>query len=93
MFRARPSSARRITNATSKSSPPGKAPGTKCAPRKRKIRAAYRAGEIDDVLKPENKTAHYKELEVEFNKLIAEQRKILVKMNSIKSIAAPAARA
>jgi predicted Zn-dependent peptidase len=44
-----------------------------------KIRAAYRAGEIDDVLKPENKTARYKELEVEFNKLIAEQRKILVK--------------
>jgi predicted Zn-dependent peptidase len=44
-----------------------------------KIRAAYRAGEIDDVMKPENKTARYKELEVEFNKLIAEQRKILVK--------------
>jgi hypothetical protein len=44
-----------------------------------KMRAAYRARRIDDVMKPENKTARYKELEVEFNKLIAEQRKILVK--------------
>jgi predicted Zn-dependent peptidase len=44
-----------------------------------KMRAAYRAGEIDDLLKPENKSARYKELEAEFNKLIAEQRQILVK--------------
>jgi len=44
-----------------------------------KMRAEYRAGTIDDVLKPENRTARYKELETEFNKLIAEQRKILVK--------------
>ncbi len=44
-----------------------------------KMRAEYRAGQIDDVMKPENKTARYKELEVEFNKLIAEQRQILVK--------------
>jgi predicted Zn-dependent peptidase len=44
-----------------------------------KIRASYRAGEIDDVLKPENKTPRYRELEAEFNQLIAEQRKILVK--------------
>jgi len=44
-----------------------------------KIRAEYRAGEIDDVLKPENKTERYRELEAEFNKLIAEQREILVK--------------
>jgi predicted Zn-dependent peptidase len=43
------------------------------------MRAEYRAGEIDDVMKPENKTARYKELEGEFNKLIAEQRQILVK--------------
>jgi predicted Zn-dependent peptidase len=45
----------------------------------RKLRAAYRHGEIDDLLKPENKTAHYRELETEFKKLIAEQRDILVK--------------
>src|SRR6516162_9808842 len=37
----------------------------------RKMRAAYRHGDIDDVLKPENKTERYKELEKEFNKLIA----------------------
>ena len=45
----------------------------------RKMRAAYRRGEIDDMLKLENKTARYKELEKEFDKLIAEQREILVK--------------
>src|SRR5438093_10765358 len=45
----------------------------------KKMRAAYRRGEIDDLLKPENKTARYKELEKEFDKLIAQQREILVK--------------
>ncbi len=44
-----------------------------------KMRADYRAGKIDDVMKPENKTARYKELEAKFNKLIIEQRQILVK--------------
>jgi predicted Zn-dependent peptidase len=44
-----------------------------------KMRAELRAGKIDDLMKPENKTARYKELEIEFNKLIAEQRQILVK--------------
>ena len=44
-----------------------------------KMRVEYRAGLIDDVMKPENKTARYKELEAGFNKLIAEQRQILVK--------------
>jgi predicted Zn-dependent peptidase len=44
-----------------------------------KMREAYRRGEIDDLLKPENKTARYKELEAEFNKLIAAQRELLVK--------------
>jgi predicted Zn-dependent peptidase len=44
-----------------------------------KVRAAYRRGEIDDVMKPENKTARYKELEKEFNAQIAKQREILVK--------------
>ncbi len=45
----------------------------------RKMRVSYRAGDIDDMLKPENKTARYRELEKEFNKLIADQREILVK--------------
>jgi predicted Zn-dependent peptidase len=45
----------------------------------RKMRALYRRGEIDDLLKPENKSERYKELEAEFNKLIAEQREVLVK--------------
>jgi predicted Zn-dependent peptidase len=45
----------------------------------RKMRAAYRRGEIDDLFKPENKTERYKELEKEFDKLVARQREILVK--------------
>jgi predicted Zn-dependent peptidase len=45
----------------------------------RKMRAEYRRGDIDDLLKPENKTEHYKELEREFNKLVSQQRDILVK--------------
>jgi predicted Zn-dependent peptidase len=45
----------------------------------RKMRVAYRHGEIDDTLKPENKTPRYRELEKEFNQLIAEQRDILIK--------------
>jgi len=45
----------------------------------RKMRAEYRRGAIDDLLKPENKTARYLELEKEFAKLITEQRAILVK--------------
>ena len=45
----------------------------------RKMRAMYRKGEIDDILKPENKTKRYQELEKEFDKLIAEQREILIK--------------
>jgi predicted Zn-dependent peptidase len=43
------------------------------------MRAAYRRGEIDDLQKPENKTARYRELEKQFNDLIAQQREILVK--------------
>jgi predicted Zn-dependent peptidase len=45
----------------------------------KKMRAEYRLGEIDDLLKPENKSERYKELEKGFNKLISEQREILVK--------------
>ena len=42
-------------------------------------RRELQRGEIDDLLKPENKTERYKDLEKEFNKLIAQQRDILVK--------------
>jgi predicted Zn-dependent peptidase len=45
----------------------------------KKLRAMYRHGEIDDPLKPENRTQRYKELEKKFNELIAEQRNLLVK--------------
>jgi predicted Zn-dependent peptidase len=45
----------------------------------RKMRDMYRKGEIDDLLKPENKTARYRELEAEFKKLITAQREILIK--------------
>ena len=44
-----------------------------------KMRAAWRRGEIDDLQKPESKTARYRELEVKFNELITRQREILVK--------------
>ena len=44
-----------------------------------KMRAAYRRGDIDDILKPENRTDRYKELEKTFAGLIAQQREILVK--------------
>src|SRR5947209_11922958 len=45
----------------------------------RKMRAEYRQGKIDDLLKPENKSERYQELEKEFNKLIEQQRQIVVK--------------
>jgi predicted Zn-dependent peptidase len=44
-----------------------------------KMRAAYRRGAIDDLLKPENKTPRLRELEKKFDELIAKQREILVK--------------
>src|SRR5688572_16769457 len=44
-----------------------------------KMRDAFRRGEIDDLLRPENKTDKLKELEKEFDQLIAKQREILVK--------------
>ena len=43
------------------------------------LRAAYRRGEITDILKPENKTPRYQELEKEFAKLVQAQREVLVK--------------
>ncbi len=45
----------------------------------KKMRALYRLGEIDDVLKPENYTPRYRELEKKFKELVEEQRKVLVK--------------
>lgn len=45
----------------------------------KKMRAAYRRGDIDDVTRPENMTPRWKELEKEFNDLIKQQREILVK--------------
>ena len=44
-----------------------------------KMRASYRRGEIDDLMKPENQTKRYQELNKEFKELIAAQREILVK--------------
>ena len=44
-----------------------------------KMRAALRRGEVDDLMKPENKTARYKELEAKFDALVKEQRDLLVK--------------
>ena len=49
-----------------------------------KMRAAMRRGEIDDIAKLENKTEHYKELEKQFNKLVTEQRQMLVKNEFFK---------
>jgi predicted Zn-dependent peptidase len=44
-----------------------------------RMRAQYRHGEIEDLLKPETKSDRYKQLETEFNKLITAQRDLLVK--------------
>src|SRR5260370_25316837 len=44
-----------------------------------KMRVAYRKGQIDDMMKPENKTARWRELNKRFEELIAEQRQIMVK--------------
>lgn len=44
-----------------------------------KMRAAWRRGEMDDLQKPENKSPRWRELEKEFQKLVDEQRQLLVK--------------
>jgi len=44
-----------------------------------KIRAAFRRGDVDDVMKPESKTPRWNELNKRFEELIAEERKVLVK--------------
>ena len=45
----------------------------------RRMRTEYREGRIEDLLKPEAKSERYRQLEKEFNQLIADQRQILVK--------------
>src|SRR4051794_6023652 len=45
----------------------------------KKMRELYRKGEINDLLSPESRTPRYRELEAQFDKLIAEQRDVLVK--------------
>src|SRR5437899_12134728 len=44
-----------------------------------KMREEYRRGQIDDLLKPENKTERLKELEKQFAQLVKKQREILAK--------------
>jgi len=44
-----------------------------------RMRAAYRRGEIDDLMKPENKSARWNELNEQFKKLVDEQRQLLIK--------------
>jgi predicted Zn-dependent peptidase len=43
------------------------------------MRSRLRKGEIDDLLKPENKTEKYKELEKRFDELVAQERELLAK--------------
>ena len=44
-----------------------------------KMRVEYRRGEIDDMMKPENKTPRWRELKKQFDQLVLEERKVLVK--------------
>jgi predicted Zn-dependent peptidase len=43
------------------------------------MRAKLRRGEIDDLLKPENQTPRYRELDKQFDALVQKQREIIVK--------------
>jgi predicted Zn-dependent peptidase len=43
------------------------------------MRARYTRGEIDDLLKPENQTPRYKELDKRFDELVAQQRELVIK--------------
>lgn len=45
----------------------------------RRMRAEYRHGQITDLMNPEEQSERYKQLQAEFNKLIDQQRQILVK--------------
>ncbi len=44
-----------------------------------RMRAAYRRGEIEDLMKPESKTPRWQELNKHFNELIGQEREVLVK--------------
>ncbi|HWF18591.1 MAG TPA: pitrilysin family protein [Verrucomicrobiae bacterium] len=44
-----------------------------------KMRVEFRKGEIDDLMKPENKTPRWRELNKQFEKLVNDERQILVK--------------
>ncbi|HNQ87939.1 MAG TPA: pitrilysin family protein [Verrucomicrobiota bacterium] len=44
-----------------------------------RLRAAYRRGEIGDLMQPENRSERLKELDQQFQKLIERQREVLVK--------------
>ena len=44
-----------------------------------KMRKEYRLGEIDDVMKPENKTPRWRELKKKFDELVLAERKVIVK--------------
>lgn len=44
-----------------------------------RMRAAYRRGDIDDLMKPESKSPRWNELNEQFKKLVDEQRQLLVK--------------
>jgi len=50
-----------------------------CARRTGRCRAAYRHGEIDDLLKPENKTARYGELDKRVHQAHWRAARLLVK--------------
>jgi predicted Zn-dependent peptidase len=43
------------------------------------MRERLRKGEIDDLLKPENQTTRYRELETQFDQLVARQRDVIIK--------------
>jgi predicted Zn-dependent peptidase len=45
----------------------------------RQLRERQRRGEIDDLLKPENWTPRYRELQQQFKQLVEDQRRVLVK--------------
>jgi predicted Zn-dependent peptidase len=57
-----------------------------------KMRAAYRRGEIDDVLKPENKTPRLRELEKTFDELIRSRERFWSRTSSTGSTPPRAAR-
>jgi predicted Zn-dependent peptidase len=44
-----------------------------------KMRKEYRLGEIDDLMKPENKTPRWRELKKKFDELVEAERKVIVK--------------